>query len=573
MTVQILQHTKITCRTKINTNVYYQTPTPTSTPIPTPTPSPTASALVVHLDAGDPSSYSGSGSTWYDISGGAHDATLFNTPTYSSDFGGYLNFNDTSLEYGRIADIGSLSKWTVEVWVRFTSSLGTKVTSIVANEYDLIANLNFSIGTNNAPSNYNLAAGFFKSGWYNTPGFTPSTNTWYHIVGTYNGSIIRQYVDGVANGGTNSITNTPLSGGGIRLMRRWDAALISNNFVNGDLAIVKIYNTDLSSADVINNYNNDYSRFYPATPTPSPTPTSTPLPSPTTTLLPTSTPSPTPTSTPLPTSTPSPTPTSTPLPTLSPTPTSTPSASPSPTPTTTPSPTVAPTSGLVSSGLIVHLDASNPSSYTGSGTTWTNLIASGNNGVLTNGPTFSNLASGSIVLDGSNDYVTFTSGGLLKPSTTQYITAQAWVYPTQMKNQGVFGKLSNSFAFDGYIFGVASSGYLTASSNGSSISKQHSGSMAATVASGQWSFLSFSLVMNNTSGSLRGYVNTTQTMSSFHGTDGYSENNFLRVGQGYFSDITTCFKGNVGAVYFYDRQLSGTEIQQNFDATKTRYGL
>lgn len=272
---------------------------------------------------------------------------------------------------------------------------------------------------------------------------------------------------------------------------------------------------------------------------------------------------------------PTPSLTLTPVPTATPssTPTPTPTPSSTPLPTTSPTPTAAPTANLVSSGLIVHLDASNTNSYTGSGTTWINLVASGNNGVLTNGPIFSNLASGSILFDGSNDYVTFTSGALLKPSTTQYITAQAWVYPTQMKNQGVFGKLSNSFAYDGYIFGVSSSGYLTASTNGSAISKNHSGNMTATVASGQWSFLSYSLVMNNTSGSLRGYVNTTQTLSSFHGTDGYNENNFLRVAQGYFSDTSSCFKGNVGAVYFYNRQLSSSEIQQNFDATKSRYGL
>lgn len=476
MSIKILQPTKILGRTKISAPAEYP------------------SSLLVYLDAGNSSSYSGSGPSWYDLTANNNDATLFNTPTYSSSFGGYFNFVDSNFEYGTIQDIGSLSKWTVEVWVRFTSSISSKVSSVVANQYDLSANLNFSLGTNNAPTNYNLAAGFFKSGWYNTNGFVPSINTWYHIVGTYDGNVIRQYVNGVANGGTNSVSTTPLSGGEIRLMRRWDDGFSIGNFMNGDLAIVKIYNTDLSSGEVLSNYSNDYNRFNPV-------------------------------------------------------------------------------QGVISSGLVVHLDASNTNSYTGSGTTWTNLVASGNNGVLTNGPTFSNLASGSILLDGSNDWITFTSGGLLKPSTTSYITAQAWVYPTQMKNQGVFGKLSNSFAYDGYIFGISSGGFLTANSNGTSISKQHSGSMVATVASGQWHFLSYSIIINNTSGSLRGYINTTQTLSSVHGTDGYNENNFLRVGHGYFSDTTTAFKGNIGAVYFYDRQLSPTEIQQNFDATKARYGF
>jgi hypothetical protein len=239
-----------------------------------------------------------------------------------------------------------------------------------------------------------------------------------------------------------------------------------------------------------------------------------------------------------------------------------PAASPSPLP-----------SAIVSSGLVVHLDASNTSSYTGSGTTWTNLVASGNNGVLTNGPTFSALASGSIVLDGSNDYVTFTSGALLKPTTTSYITAQAWIYPKQMKNQGIFGKLSNNFAYDGYILGVASGGFLTATTNGTSFNTRYSGNLSVVVASGQWSFLTLSTVINNTSGGTRGYINTTQTMAGSHGTDSYNENNFLRVGQGYFPDATSCFNGHIGAVYFYNRELSPSEIQQNFDATKSRYGF
>jgi hypothetical protein len=60
---------------------------------------------------------------------------------------------------------------------------------------------------------------------------------------------------------------------------------------------------------------------------------------------------------------------------------------------------------IVTSGLVLCLDAANPKSYPGSGTTWTDLSGNGNNGTLVNGPTYSSVNGGSIVFDGSNDYI------------------------------------------------------------------------------------------------------------------------------------------------------------------------
>lgn len=218
--------------------------------------------LVVGLDSGNASSYSGSGSVWNDLSGNNNDATLINSPTFSSSNGGILQFDDVSLEYGTIPNIGNLSAWTVEAWFRITTSLTGKVSSLVSNEFDLANKLNFSIGTNNAPFNYNLAAGFFDgSGWHTTTGFAPQTNVWYQVVGTYDGTTIRQYVNGSASGGTVNYTGNPQSGGQVRLMRRWDSALNQGNLVDGDLAIINIYNTALSSGEITSSWNSNKSRF------------------------------------------------------------------------------------------------------------------------------------------------------------------------------------------------------------------------------------------------------------------------------------------------------------------------
>jgi hypothetical protein len=63
---------------------------------------------------------------------------------------------------------------------------------------------------------------------------------------------------------------------------------------------------------------------------------------------------------------------------------------------------------LVNDGLVLCLDAANPLSYPGSGTTWNDLSGNGNNGTLVNGPTFDSGNGGSIVFDGGNDYVNTT---------------------------------------------------------------------------------------------------------------------------------------------------------------------
>jgi hypothetical protein len=68
--------------------------------------------------------------------------------------------------------------------------------------------------------------------------------------------------------------------------------------------------------------------------------------------------------------------------------------------------TVAP--NIVTDGLVLYLDAANVKSYVSGSTTWVD-IAAGNNVTLTNGPTFNSGNNGSIVFDGTNDYVQVTS--------------------------------------------------------------------------------------------------------------------------------------------------------------------
>ena len=75
---------------------------------------------------------------------------------------------------------------------------------------------------------------------------------------------------------------------------------------------------------------------------------------------------------------------------------------------------------VITTGLQLYLDAGNASSYPGSGTTWTDLSGNSRDGTLTNGPTYSGTNGGSIVFDGSNDYVQCT--GSLTVTAATFVT-------------------------------------------------------------------------------------------------------------------------------------------------------
>ena len=219
------------------------------------------SSSVFWMDAGYVGSYPKTNSTWYDLSGNNRTATLFNTPTFNSSNSGSLTFSTASLNYATASNIGSISNWTAECWVKFNSTTTNQVAMVIGNQFNGSNAINFTIGTNGAPTSWNIQAGFFDGGWRNTTGFAPVVGTWYQIVGTYDGTTIRQYVNGAANGGTLTYSGTPTSGGEIRMMRRWDDIVSTGNLFNGNLAIARIYNRALTAAEVLQNYNAQKSRF------------------------------------------------------------------------------------------------------------------------------------------------------------------------------------------------------------------------------------------------------------------------------------------------------------------------
>lgn len=211
---------------------------------------------ILSLDAGNASSYPGSGTVWTDLVGGK-TFNLINGPSYSAGFGGLINFNAASSQYAQCnSSLSNLSTWSVAVWHYYTgSNVGSGMCLVTEVYPGSTGNINYSLGDNY--DNGNLSAGFFNGGWRTTGTHSLSSNNWYHIVGTYDGSTIKLYVNGSLVK-SNSYTGTPISStAGIRLMRRWD----NPDYWDGLLSTVDIYDKAISASKVSSLYNMTKSRF------------------------------------------------------------------------------------------------------------------------------------------------------------------------------------------------------------------------------------------------------------------------------------------------------------------------
>lgn len=223
------------------------------------TTAPVLSDLRVHLDAGDLDSYSGSGSTWNDLSGNSRNGTLLSSPTFSKDFGGVLNFNG-STQYVTTPSVRS-ETFTVEAWVKF-NALTNDYSCVVTNTYNG-DKINYAIcfwGNSTIRAGYHQAG----TGWVGgqTGAFTPVVGTWYQLVykvekvgANYIGSLFQ---NGNLISGQTTSTIAPNNDQLVdRIGRRWD----TGEYINGSIPVVRIYSRALSNSEITQNFNATSPRF------------------------------------------------------------------------------------------------------------------------------------------------------------------------------------------------------------------------------------------------------------------------------------------------------------------------
>jgi hypothetical protein len=231
-------------------------------------------------------------------------------------------------------------------------------------------------------------------------------------------------------------------------------------------------------------------------------------------------------------------------------------------------------SGIITTGLVIQLDASNSSSYPGSGTTWFD-ITSTNNGTLTNGPTFTSPAPSYFSFDGVNQYVNIADTAAIRPSIGGSITAIIWAYVTSYSSfDGLISKQFGASTYDGYSL-VFASGILNLqlNMNGGSVNGIYTGPTNA-FSLNTWTM--FTCVVRFGGGSAnpsKVYVNATENISANNSESTIPSNTApLRLVSGIQegSPYPAC---RVGSFYYYNRALSASEVSTMFTATRTRFGV
>lgn len=205
---------------------------------------------------------------------------------------------------------------------------------------------------------------------------------------------------------------------------------------------------------------------------------------------------------------------------------------------------------IVTNELVLCLDAANPKSYPGSGTTWTDLSGRGNNGTLTNGPTYSSTNGGSIVFDGTNDYGTSS----FATTSGQAVTYCGWLYSTETV------ATYRNFVDSGSTLPMIwwnTSGQIEFDTGGNYTTPA--------VYRNQWVYVALSKPSGSSSASY--YVNGVLVGSgSAYTTPALTPSWFNRGGG-------QTWKGNCSVIQAYNRALTAAEIQQNFNAFRGRYGI
>ena len=218
--------------------------------------------------------------------------------------------------------------------------------------------------------------------------------------------------------------------------------------------------------------------------------------------------------------------------------------------------------GIVTSGLALHLDAGDPASYPGSGTTWTDLTGNGRNGTLTNGPTFDSGNGGSIVFDGTNDFVQ-CSGSLTLTAATFIV----WIRRNGTQNQYDGILFSRGTNVTGINFSAITNNQLGYHWNAAP--NTYSWASGLTIPNLEWSMC----VVSVTSTAATAYLYQSSGLTTAVNTVDHSIATLddIKIGQDEFGG--RYFNGNIAQALIYNRALTAGEITQNFNATRSRYSV
>jgi hypothetical protein len=228
---------------------------------------------------------------------------------------------------------------------------------------------------------------------------------------------------------------------------------------------------------------------------------------------------------------------------------------------------------IITSGCVLSLDAADKLSYKGSGTTWKDLSGNNNTGTLTNGPTFNAGNMGSIVFDGTNDYVDLANTTTFNFTNTTG-TISLWFKTSASTTNGPIFISKQMDATGGWAISMASDAipYFEAKNSGGGATAFYR-YVNKVCNDGVWHNIvavfttSTTVVGNNTvSMYLDGVLaNGAQTQLTVYGGNTAGTVQIARRSSGNY------YNGNISSLQIYNIGLTATEVLQNYNATKSRF--
>ena len=453
----------------------------------TPAPSVVLSNLILYFDSFNTTSYNGSGTTIYDISGNNRNGTITGSPTWTTN---YFTFSDDYITTPNLSSVITSANevHSVELWVYPTNN-------------GVLVQYNNSTSPNTSYHHSaieivggNLEVGFWNGGIVTSSGNigVVSFNQWHQIVLTYNGSVCKGYIDGVFKGSVNVSWSSPMDASQPFYMNFGYADTTSHgdgtNF-DGRFGIMRVYNKALTDAEVLSNYNST-------------------------------------------------------LPTIV---------------------------NLTTNGLVLYYDPSSISSYPGSGTTITDLSGNGRNGIMSN----ITHTSPYFTYNGSSSQIAIADNALLEPGSGDW-TVEVWVNQAVSGNDVVLGKFNAGGLSANVGYSIRTTGtsfyaqYGSGAGSGATLI-QNSTTHVGTI--GTWYQIVY-VFTNVAANTFETFVN-----GSSIGSVGHSLASILNTTTGLYigsynnGEYPQWFDGKIGITRLYNRALTSTEVLNNYNTDKSKYGL
>ncbi len=448
-------------------------------------PSIVSSNLVLALDPANTKCYVGSGVTIRDLLGLSSAGTLLNGPTYSSNFGGYLNYDGTN-DYTSIPHSNAINltdNITFSMWCRMNDlTYGyyplSKMSGLNGYEFGFdAASRKMFVGIrNNAGDGYKSAIA----------GTTVDKNIWTHYTGTKSGTGVSIYINGVYSGGLaltyigSLSANTPFTLGSAN----------GSYYTPCDISQVLLYGRKLSDDEIKQNYDATKKRYEYDVP-------------------------------------------------------------------------------IITDGLILNLDAGSLLSYAGSGNSWVDVSKNNNIGLLVNGPTYTGSGStAALVFDGTNDYAR-TSGSLF-PDTGPFTVGFLYKITGASGRGGIFDRYEG-----GNYNGVSLGQGAPQGPNGweFTVASDLNTGLILPFTFPTTNVWYYDVGVYNGSNEIKIYRNGTFVNGLIGSTQGNLSTGGARSFWIAVRNLSQYLPCHINSVTIYNRALRPSEIYQNYNAMRSRYGI